>query len=110
MSFAFFRLNDLVLHEDDKKEMDRLGAEFWFNISDRYVTVGLTVFSENLDIALKRLKAMMEDLEFSEELLNRERARIIDDFEDYVDDREVTGVFRYHLYQGKDRRAQHLKI
>lgn len=23
------------------------GAEFWFNISERYVTVDLTVFSEN---------------------------------------------------------------
>ena len=44
LSFAFFRLNDLALYEEDKKEMDRLGAEFWFNISDRYVTVGLTVF------------------------------------------------------------------
>lgn len=84
--------------------MDRLGAEFWFNISDRYVTVNLTVFSENLDVALKRLKAMMEDLEFSEELLNRERARIIDDFEDHVDDHEVTGIFCYHLYQGEYRR------
>ena len=104
LSFAFFRLNDLALHGEDKKEMDRLGAEFWFNISDRYVTVNLTVFSENLDAALKRLKAMMEDLKFSEELLNRERARIIDDFEDYVDDHEVTGIFSYHLYQGKYRR------
>ena len=63
-----------------KKEMDRLGAEFWFNISDRYVTVGLTVFSENLDAALKHLKVMMRDLTFSKELLKRERARIIDDF------------------------------
>lgn len=104
LSFAFFRLNDLALHGEDKKEMDRLGAEFWFNISDRYVTVNLTVFSENLDAALKRLKTMMEDLKFSEELLNRERARIIDDFEDYVDDHEVTGIFSYHLYQGKYRR------
>lgn len=103
LSFAFFRLIDLALHEDEKKEMDRLGAEFWFNISDRYVTVGLTVFSENLDAALKRLKAMMEDLKFSEELLNRERARIRDDFEDYVDDHDITEVFRYHLYYDKDR-------
>lgn len=104
LSFAFFRLIDLALHGEDKKEMDRIGAEFWFNISDRYVTVNLTVFSENLDVALKRLKAMMEDLEFSEELLNRERARIIDDFEDHVDDHEVTGIFCYHLYQGEYRR------
>lgn len=105
LSFAFFRLNDLALHGEDKKKMDRLGAEFWFNISDRYVTVGLTVFSENLDAALKRLKAMMEDLRFSEELLNRERARIIDDFEDYVDDHDVTETLRYHLYKyDKDRR------
>ena len=104
LSFAFFRLNDLALHGEDKKEMDRLGAEFWINISDRYVTVNLTVFSENLDAALKRLKAMMEDLKFSEELLNRERARIIDDFEDYVDDHKVTGIFCYHLYQDKYRR------
>ena len=104
LSFAFLRLIDLALYEEDKKEMDRLGAEFRFNISDRYVTVNLTVFSENLDAALKRLKAMMEDLKFSEELLNRERARIIDDFEDYVDDHEVTGIFSYHLYQGKYRR------
>ncbi len=104
LSFAFLRLNDLALYREDKKEMDRLGAEFWFNISDRYVTVNLTVFSENLDVALKRLKAMMEDLEFSEELLNRERARIIDDFEDHVDDHEVTGIFCYHLYQGEYRR------
>ena len=105
LSFAFFRLGDLALYEEDKKEMDRLGAEFWFNISDRYVTVNLTVFSENLDAALKRLKVMMEDLIFSEELLNRERARIIDDFEDYVDDHEVTGIFGYHLYKSdRDRR------
>lgn len=105
LSFAFFRLSDLALHEDDKKEMDRLGAEFWFNISNFYVTVGMTVFSENLDVALKRLKAMMEDLKFSEELLNRERARIIDKFEDYIDDNEVTEIFRYHLYKSdKDRR------
>ena len=106
LSFAFFHLNDLALHEDDKKEMDRLGAEFWFNISDRYVTVGLTVFSENLDVALKRLKAMMEDLRFSEELLNRERARIIDKFEDNIDDHDVTETLRYHLYKyDKDRRV-----
>ena len=105
LSFAFFRLNDLALLEEDKKEMDRLGAEFWINISSFYVTVGMTVFSENLDAALKRLKAMMEDLKFSEELLNRERARIIDDFEDYIDDHEVTEFFRYHLYRyDKDRR------
>ena len=105
LSFAFFRLSDLALYEDDKKEMDRLGAEFWFNISDRYVTVGLTVFSENLDVALKRLKVMMEGLKFSEELLNRERARIIDDFEEYIDDHKGTEIFRYHLYKyDKDRR------
>ena len=105
LSFAFFRLNDLALHGEDKKEMDRLGAEFWFNISDRYVTVNLTVFSENFEAALRHLKAMMEDLTFSEELLNRERARIIDDFEDYVDDHEVTEIFRYHLYKSdRDRR------
>ena len=105
LSFAFFRLGDLALYEEDKKEMDRLGAEFWFNISDRYVTVNLTVFSENFETALKCLKAMMEDLIFSEELLNRERARIIDDFEDYVDDHEVTGIFGYHLYKSdRDRR------
>ena len=73
--------------------MDRLGAEFWFNISDRYVTVGLTVFSENLDAALRHLKVMMEGLKFSEELLNRERARIIDDFEEYIDDHKVNGNF-----------------
>ena len=97
--FAFFRLNDLALYEGDKKEMDRLGAEFWFNISDRYVTVNLTVFSENFEAALRRLKVMMKDLTFSKELLNRERARIIDDFEDYIDDHEVTEVFRYHLYK-----------
>ncbi len=105
LSFAFLRLNDLALHGEDKKEMDRLGAEFWFNISDRYVTVRLTVFSENFEVALKHLKVMMEDLRFSEELLNRERARIIDDFEDYIDDHEVTEVFRYHLYKyDRDRR------
>ena len=105
LSFAFFRLNDLALHEDDKKQMDRLGAEFWFNISDRYVTVRLTVFSENFEAALRHLKAMMEDLKFSEELLNRERTRIIDDFEDYIDDRGVTEIFRYHLYKyDRDRR------
>ncbi len=105
LSFAFLRLSDLALHEEDKKEMDRLGAEFWFNISDRYVTVGMTVFSENFEAALRHLKAMMEDLKFSEELLNRERARIIDDFEDYIDDRETTELFRYHLYKyNKDRR------
>ena len=105
LSFAFFRLSDLALYEDDKKEMDRLGAEFWSNISDRYVTVGLTVFSENLDAALIRLKAMMEDLEFSEELLNRERARIIDDFEEYINDHHGTEIFRYHLYKyDRDRR------
>ena len=105
LSFAFFRLNNLALHEGDKKEMDRLGAEFWFNISDRYVTVNLIVFSENFEAALKRLKVMMRDLIFSEELLNRERARIIDDFEDYVDDHEVTEIFRYHLYKSdRDRR------
>ena len=105
MSFAFFRLGDLALYEEDKKEMDRLGAEFWINISNFYVTVGMTVFSENFEAALKRLKAMMEDLKFSEELLNRERARIIDDFEDYIDDHEVTEFFRYHLYTyDKDRR------
>ena len=105
LSFAFLRLSDLALHEEDKKEMDRLGAEFWFNISNFYVTVGLTVFSENLDAALRRLKVMMRDLTFSKELLNRERARIIDDFEDYIDDRETTELFRYHLYKyHKDRR------
>ena len=105
LSFAFFRLNDLALYEEDKKEMDRLGAEFWINISNFYVTVGMTVFSENFETALKRLKAMMEDLKFSEELLNRERARITDDFEDYIDDHEVTEFFRYHLYRyDKDRR------
>ena len=105
LSVAFFRLINLVLHEDDKKEMDRLGAEFWFNISDRYVTVNLTVFSENLDVALKRLKVMVEDLKFSEELLNRERARIIDDFEEYINDHRGTEIFRYHLYKyDRDRR------
>ncbi len=105
LSFAFFRLSDLALYEDDKKEMDRLGAAFWFNISDRYVTVGLTVFSENLDAALKRLKAMMENLKFSEELLDRERARIIDDFEEHINDHKGTEIFRYHLYKyDKDRR------
>ena len=105
LSFAFFRLNDLALYEEDKKEMDRLGAEFWINISNFYVTVGMTVFSENFEAALKRLKAMMEDLKFSEELLNRERARITDDFEDYIDDHEVTEFFRYHLYRyDKNRR------
>ena len=105
LSFAFLRLINLALHGEDKKEMDRLGAEFWFNISDRYVTVNLTVFSENLDAALKRLKVMIRDLTFSKELLNRERARIIDNFEDYVDDHEVTEIFRYHLYKSdRDRR------
>ena len=105
LSFAFFHLYNLALREDDKKEMDRLGADFWFNISDRYVTLNLTVFSENFEAALRHLKAMMEDLKFSEELLNRERARIIDDFEDYVDDREVIGIFGYHLYKSdRDRR------
>ncbi len=105
LSFAFFRLSDLALHEDDKKEMDRLGAAFWFNISDRYVTVGMTVFSENLDAALKRLKAMMENLKFSEELLDRERARIIDDFEEHINDHKGTEIFRYYLYKyDKDRR------
>ncbi len=105
LSFAFLRLINLVLHGEDKKEMDRLGAEFWFNISDRYVTVNLTVFSENLDVALKRLKVMMEDLKFSEELLNRERARIIDDFEEYINDHRGTEIFRYHLYKyDRDRR------
>ncbi len=105
LSVAFLRLINLALHGEDKKEMDRLGAEFWFNISDRYVTVNLTVFSENLDAALRHLKAMMEDLKFSEELLNRERARIIDDFEDYVDNHDITEVFRYHLYEyEKDQR------
>ena len=70
-----------------------------------YVTVNLTVFSENLDAALKRLKVMIRDLKFSKELLNRERARIIDNFEDYVDDHEVTEIFRYHLYKSdRDRR------
>lgn len=105
LSFAFLRLSELALHKEDKKEMDRLGAEFWFNISNFYVTVGMTVFSENFEAALKRLKAMMRDLTFSEELLDRERARIIDDFEDYVDDHGVTEIFRYHLYKyDKDRR------
>ena len=67
--------------------------------------LNLTVFSENFEAALRHLKAMMEDLKFSEELLNRERARIIDDFEDYVDDREVIGIFGYHLYKSdRDRR------
>lgn len=106
LSFAFFRLSDLALYGDDKKEMDRLGAEFWFNISDRYVTVNLTVFSENFEAALRRLKAMMEDLKFSEELLNRERTRIIDDFEDYIDDHDVTEILRYYLYKyDEDRRV-----
>ena len=105
LSFAFLRLINLALYREDKKEMDRLGAEFWFNISNRYVTVNLTVFSENLDAALRHLKAMMEDLRFSEELLNRERARIIDDFEKYINDHKGTEVFRYHLYKyDKDRR------
>ncbi|MCE2432405.1 MAG: insulinase family protein [Candidatus Latescibacteria bacterium] len=99
LSVAFLRLINLALHGEDKKEMDRLGAEFWFNISDRYVTIGMTVFSENLDAALKRLKVMMEDLKFSEELLNRERARIIDDFEEYINDHRGTEIFRYHLYK-----------
>ncbi len=104
--FAFFRLSDLALYGDDKKEMDRLGAEFWFNISDRYVTVNLTVFSENFEATLRRLKAMMEDLKFSEELLNRERTRIIDDFEDYIDDHDVTEILRYYLYKyDEDRRV-----
>ncbi len=103
--FAFFRLNDLALYEEDKKEMDRLGAEFWFDISDRYVTVNLTVFSENLDAALRRLKVMMRDLTFSKELLDEERARIIDDFEEYVNDHKGTEIFRCHLYKyDKDRR------
>ena len=71
-----------------------------------YVTVSLTVFSENLDAALRHLKAMIEDLRFSEELLNRERARIIDKFEDYIDDHDVTETLRYHLYKyDKDRRV-----
>lgn len=105
LSFAFLRLINLALYREDKKEMDRLGAEFWFNISNRYVTVNLTVFSENLDAALRQLKAMMEDLRFSEELLNRERARIIDDFEEYINDHKGTEIFRYHLYKyDKDRR------
>ena len=105
LSFAFLRLINLALYREDKKEMDRLGAEFWFNISNRYVTVGMTVFSENLDAALRHLKAMMEDLSFSEELLNRERARIIDDFEEYINDHKGTEIFRYHLYKyDKDRR------
>ncbi len=105
LSFAFLRLNDLALYREDKKEMDRLGAEFWFNISNRYVTVGMTVFSENLDAALKHLKVMMRDLTFSKELLNRERARIIDDFEDYIEDNATTEIFRYHLYKSdRDRR------
>ena len=105
LSLAFPRLSDLALHGEDKKEMDRLGAEFWFSISNLYVTVGMTVFSENLDAALRHLKAMMGDLVFREELLDRERARIIDDFEDYIDDRETTEFFRYHLYKyDKDRR------
>ena len=105
LSFAFFRLSDLALYGDDKKEMDRLGAEFWFNISDLYVTVNLTVFSENLDAALRRLKVMMRDLTFSKELLDEERARIIDDFEEYVNDHKGTEIFRYHLYKyDKDRR------
>lgn len=99
LSFAFFRLINLALHGEDKKEMDRLGAELWFNISDRYVTVNLTVFSENLDAALKRLKVMMRDLTFSKELLDRERARIIDDFEEYINDHKGREIFRYHLYK-----------
>ncbi len=105
LSFAFFHLYNLALREKNKKDMDRLGADFWFNISNRYVTLNLTVFSENFEAALRHLKAMMEDLKFSEELLNRERARIIDDFEDYVDDHEVIGIFCYHLYKSdRDRR------
>ena len=105
LSFAFLRLSDLALYEEDKKEMDRLGAEFWIHISNLYVTVNLTVFSENLDAALRHLKAMMEDLRFSEELLNRERARIIDKFEDYIDDNMAVEIFRYHLYKyDEDRR------
>ena len=64
------------------------------------------MFSENLDATLRHLKAMMEDLRFSEELLNRERARIIDKFEDYIDDRDVTEILRYHLYKyDEDRRV-----
>ena len=105
LSFAFFRLSDLALYEEDKKEMDRLGAEFWFHISDRYVTVSLTVFSENLDAALRQLKVMMRDLTFSKDLLDKERARIIDKFEDYIDDNMGTEIFRYHLYKyDEDRR------
>ena len=106
LSFAFLRLINLALYREDKKEMDRLGAELWFNISNLYTTVNLTVFSENLDAALRHLKVMMEDLRFSEELLNRERARIIDKFEDYIDDRDVTETLRYHLYKyDEDRRV-----
>ena len=106
LSFAFLRLINLALYREDKKEMDRLGAELWFNISNLYTTVNLTVFSENLDAALRHLKAMMEDLRFSEELLNRERARIIDKFEDYIDDRDVTETLRHHLYKyDEDRRV-----
>lgn len=106
LSFAFLRLINLALYREDKKEMDRLGAELWFNISNLYTTVNLTVFSENLDAALRHLKAMMEDLRFSEELLNRERARIIDKFEDYIDDHDVTETLRHHLYKyDEDRRV-----
>ncbi len=106
LTFAFFRLSDLAFPRDEKKEMDRLGAGFSINISDRYVTVGMTVFSENLDAALKRLKAMMENLTFSEALLNRERARVIDDFGAYIDDHKTTEIFRFHLYKyDKDRRV-----
>lgn len=102
LSFAFQRLYPLALHRDDLEEMDRLGAEFWIGISDRAVTVGITAFSENLDAALRRLKEMLDALTFSEALLNRERARIIDDFEDHIDDHKNTEIFRYHLYDSEE--------
>ena len=106
LTFAFYRLYPLALHGDDLKEMDRLGAEFWINISDRAVTVGIATFSENLDAALRRLKKMLDNLTFSEALLDRERARIIDDFEDHIDDREMTETFRYHLYEAEEDRRR----
>ena len=39
LSFAFLRLINLALYREDKKVMDRLGAELWFNISNLYTTV-----------------------------------------------------------------------
>ena len=63
------------------------------------------MFSKNFEAALRHLKVMMEDLTFSEELLNRERARIIDDFEEYINDHRGTEIFRYYLYiSDRDRR------